>query len=139
MARSEYAWTRFWCPRGAVVQTDDDGYLLDPDSWLGKHANADLLSTSSLTECPCVILLGEAGIGKSREAPKLAKASLDSPALYRDLGTYSNEEALQHEVFESTEVQSWKAGTGVLTVVLDSLDEAMLGIGPVKAVLERKR
>ena len=60
-----YEWKRFWCPRESRIKLSDGGYLVDPDLEWGRLLNSDVLPFVSIVEKPCLVLLGEPGIGKS--------------------------------------------------------------------------
>lgn len=135
-----YDWNRFWCPRGDTIHVTDDGYLVDPESGLGQYSNKQVLLLASMLAKPCLVLLGEAGIGKSTELRTLCVASEVGAAsclLKIDLGAYEDETSLRQDFFESAVFQDWKCGGDTLTVVLDSLDEALLEMPRIKSVLER--
>lgn len=65
MPQQTYNWKRFWCPRERNFSLADFGYLYDPDTEYGKHINPDVVSFEGIADIPCLILLGEPGIGKS--------------------------------------------------------------------------
>ena len=117
-------WKRFWIPRETGPALGLDGYLVDPEDGYGKVANAHARTLEQLEETPCVALLGEPGIGKSRvidaySAGLLAGADAETVLsidfrLHRDLET---------EIFETGSFNQWLAGRSPLTLLLDSLDE----------------
>ena len=57
---------RFWCPRSGHINLADCGYLSDPDTEWGRAHNPDLISFAKISSLPCLVLLGEPGIGKTR-------------------------------------------------------------------------
>src|SRR6185312_15455624 len=65
MTRRKYEWRRFWCRREGNLQLDFQGYLADPegDGWIRQ--TDDVVEFSKLSSTPCVVLLGEPGMGKS--------------------------------------------------------------------------
>jgi hypothetical protein len=66
MSKQNYHWKRFWCPRSSSYSLEDGGYLIDPDTaWDGYKSN--LVTLEDIAAVPCLILLGEPGIGKSNE------------------------------------------------------------------------
>ena len=135
-----YEWTRFWCPRGESITVTDEGYLFDPQSDYGVSLNQRAQPLTSLLSKPCLILLGEAGIGKSTEMKFLQTGSdeeLPTQPLRLDLGEYGDEASLRRDLFESEDYQSWKNGPDILTIVLDSLDEAILEMPKIIFALER--
>ena len=135
-----YDWNRFWCPRGDTIQVTNEGYLTDPESSLGRFSNKQIVPLTSLLARPCLVLLGEAGIGKSTELRTLRAApgaGVAPCSLEIDLGAYGDEISLRRDFFESAVFQDWKCGGDTLTVVLDSLDEALLEMPRIKSALER--
>jgi hypothetical protein len=141
MFKPRYNWKRFWCERGGTFSLSDNGYLTDPDAEYGSMFNPDLLSTEALRETNCAVLLGEPGIGKShcieemwQNENALSKNEPRKPLRF-DLRGYSSEDRLVRDIFESSAVQSWIAGTGHLHIFLDSLDEGLLRIGTLATIL----
>lgn len=61
-----YNWKRYWCPRGGMFQLAAGGYFADPESEWGKLLKQDIFPFDAIANTPCLILLGEPGIGKSR-------------------------------------------------------------------------
>lgn len=139
MTKIAHNWPRFWIPIGQSVPLDGHGFLLDPEH---KHAHyyytgyrARLLN--QLSELPIAILLGEPGIGKSTalkdEFDRMQAA--EQACLYRELNQYHSDSRLISDVFESVELQAWRAGHHHLTLLLDSLDESSLTIPAVARIL----
>ena len=60
-----FDWKRFWAPRGSPTNLSDRGFLADPEGEWSKYLNPDLVTFEHLEKLPCVVLLGEPGIGKS--------------------------------------------------------------------------
>ena len=65
MSNQIYNWKRFWCSRTGSFNLSDGGYLADPDSEWRHLYNPDVISFESITTIPCLVLLGEPGIGKT--------------------------------------------------------------------------
>lgn len=132
---SDYLWKRFWCPREREIFFTDKGYLADPDNE-GSYCNSHLMPFEAIANVPCLILLGEPGIGKSTAlATYLQKAQYDKSAqtryLHRDLRAYSSELQLQRALFSHPEITSWQSDSSILHLFLDSLDESLLYIKTV--------
>src|SRR6266404_1760204 len=138
-SQPRYNWKRFWCERGGTFSLSDDGYLTNPDAEYRSLQNPDLVSTEALQQTACAVLLGEPGIGKSHCIREMWKTETvpdnQRPTLWFDLRAYGSEERLIRDIFESSAVQSWTAGTGFLHIFLDSLDEGLLRIGTLAAIL----
>lgn len=119
-----------------------DGYIMDHRGEDAALLNPDVIAATDVGDRPVVVVLGEAGIGKSDVLSTLRAAARadDGPhgVLSTDLGLYANVDDLNREVFESDQWKGWIAGDERLTLVLDSLDEAMTGIKNVVGLFQRK-
>jgi len=136
-----YNWTRFWCPRTGTMNLSDRGYLSDPESEFGHIYNPDLVTFDSIAATPCLGLLGEPGIGKSH-AMRVAEKGIDDKtrkgddkALWLDLRSFRSEDRLVRRLFENPVFQSWTKDNHCLHLFLDSLDECLLRIDTVGALL----
>ena len=89
---NKYNWKRFWCPRDGSIDLSDDGFLCDPETEFFKYVKSDVVSFEEIADKPCLILLGEPGIGKSialsDEFNILSKQN--HKCFYKDLGLYGN-------------------------------------------------
>src|SRR5688572_21397929 len=138
MTSSDYHWTRYWCAREGHFSVDAQGYLLVPDA--GVDATGAVLF-EAVNELPCLILLGEPGIGKSRSlqsafAGEKANAALSGDAaLSYNLRSFGTEDRLVRTIFESAEVREWIQSDRTLSLFLDSFDEALLRIEVLAALL----
>ena len=134
MARINYGWTRYWCPRGESIQVTSDGFLLNP----GRYCNSHLRTLESLLGEPCLVLLGEAGIGKTTELRTVVDNADDGmKTVHLDLGEYGSEESLRRELFDDGVIGEWRNGDYCLAIFLDGLDEALLESPRIKSVVER--
>lgn len=141
MTEPRYNWTRFWCPRDGAYSLSDGGFLYDPESEYGDRLNPHVRKFDQIAATPCLVLLGEPGIGKSHELEQArlseeaaAKARGDT-SLFFDLRAFSTDALLYSQLFDSTEFRAWQAGTGRLCLFLDSLDEGLLNIKTLAAFL----
>lgn len=135
-----FEWKRFWSLREETIDLSDGGFLSDPDSKWGKYYNPNLVTFEHFAEVPCVALLGEPGIGKSWSLSHYSTALRSSlknneKLLYLDLRSFGNEQRLVEELFESTDFDAWRKGDGVMHLLLDSLDECLLRIDNIAALL----
>lgn len=137
-----YPWKRLWCPREGNLNLSDRGYLWDPE-WLDLSGfdKSQLRSLDKLQEIPCLVLLGEPGIGKStaiEESFSLLKPSLEAQGdlvKFFNLGNYGNEDRLILELFRNEQIRLWKDSGHRLHLFLDSLDEGRLRIDQLASVL----
>ncbi|MBE9069963.1 hypothetical protein IQ260_25305, partial [Leptolyngbya cf. ectocarpi LEGE 11479] len=122
-----YDWKRFWYPQGTQIQVCDRGYLIDPTSEWGKYTNPELVELKKLADIPCLVLLGEPGIGKSHEIKKLehytySLADDDGDILPLPLRSCIN---LRQDLLQNNQFIDWQKGKHDLYVFLDSLDEGL--------------
>lgn len=141
MSSEPYNWKRFWYPRGKNISLADRGYLDDPTSKYGLFLNSNVVPFESLATIPCLALLGEPGIGKTKAIEAALKA-IDSgvkekgtQTLSLDLRSYGSEDRLVRKLFESQTFISWIQGTHRLYLFLDSLDECLLRINTLTTLL----
>lgn len=130
VSKQIYNWKRFFCPRTAQIDLSDRGYLVDPQSEWGKHYNPGLVGLEAIADIPCLILLGEPGIGKSQEMENLrsyTETKINSPHTIFKLNLRSCT-SLKEDLFQDEEFIAWKDGTHRLYLFLDSLDEGLLEI-----------
>lgn len=130
MLKKDYDWKRFWCPRSGSINLADGGYLYDPDAEWGKAYSPDLVSLEAIADVPCLVLLGEPGIGKSRELENLKvftekKISEPSQVLELNLRSFTS---LKEDLFKDETFTDWLRGSNHLYLFLDSLDEGLLSI-----------
>lgn len=119
----------------------DGGYLYDSDSEWGRIYNPDVVPFESITEIPCLALLGEPGIGKSyamqteRDVINTETQERGKRTLWLDLRSYGSDDRLVRDLFESPMFISWTKGERPLQVFLDSFDECLLRIDSLAALL----
>lgn len=132
-----YDWKRYWCPREGAFNLSDGGYLVEPEGEYGRILAQDVRPFADITTTPCLILLGEPGIGKTTAVEDIAASeSADLATLKVDLGEYSTDDRLFRHVFESEAVRAWLSGTHTISVLLDSLDECR--VAGIAKVLSRE-
>jgi predicted NACHT family NTPase len=141
MSNKTYNWKRFWCPREGRLNLSDNGYLWDPDAEFGSIYNPDVTPFESISKYPCLALLGEPGMGKST-AMQSEKHSIDSrvsecgdASLWVDLRSFQTDLRLVQSVFGDPAFQAWLTGKHRLHLFLDSLDECLLRVDTVAALL----
>ncbi|WNZ22630.1 hypothetical protein HJG54_07010 [Leptolyngbya sp. NK1-12] len=137
MSKQDYEWKRFWCPRSGSINLTDGGYSYDPDAEWGKAYNPDLVSLEAIAEIPCLVLLGEPGIGKSQELENLKaltekKICNSSQILDLNLRSCTN---LKADLFKDETFTDWLGNSYRLYLFLDSLDEGLLSIPTLAAGL----
>ena len=138
MQQQTYDWKRFWYPQGSQILTDNNGYLIDPTvDWI-QYSSTKLIELAKLSDIPCLVLLGEPGIGKTKTIERyVTRKAKDNPEqlLHLNLNSHGSEDRLLRKLFESPKFQAWIQGNQHLEIVLDSLDECLLRISNVMALL----
>jgi len=127
-----YPWPRFWTAPGENI---DDGFFSDRSSSIFARAtDASLLS--DLVDDPCLVLLGEPGLGKSHAvADAVAELRHAGHAVHLvELGAYEEGASLVGAIVDSPAWREWRESDDVLFLFLDGLDEALLR---VKAIHKR--
>lgn len=109
----------------------DGGFLADPAAEQYASALKHLVSTDALPTPPVLVLLGEAGLGKSVEVRRLAGKT----AQLVDLGEFGDENVFERELSDQLRVAAAVEGGAVL--VLDALDEILIGIPKAAATILR--
>jgi len=138
---SRYDWKRFWCPRNASVDLSDGGYLSDPDTTWGQAANPDLVTSTAIADTPCLILLGGPGIGKTTtmeqelERVRPSDAGNEIQTLWIDVGNCANVRGFLDELSENSTFRDWRAGSSLLRLYLDGLDESVVWSGNITRAL----
>jgi hypothetical protein len=134
MSPSSYNWKRFWSLRDGGFYVDGNGFLLR-----SEYFKKDTVEFQSISEIPCLILLGEPGIGKSyalRDAIQSVSESFHSDKCFPlDLRSFGTETRLYDALFKSSEINEWVNGTYRLHLFLDSFDECLLRVDTVAALL----
>lgn len=130
-ATHRYPWPRFWTRPGDNI---DDGFFADASSILGEGGDAAQLS--ELLNDPCIVLLGEPGLGKTHAIDDAVAELRRSGNRVHEvaLGAYEDGESLIGAIVDSVAWRTWRASDDVLFLFLDALDEALLH---VKAIHKR--
>ena len=144
MPSQVYTWKRFWCPRSGHNDLRDGGYLVNPDSKWGHFYKSDSVAFETISEIPCLVLLGEAGMGKTTAAEQAYRqvcqklSDSEDVCLWFRLGYYSLDKDLCDAIFGNETFQAWRKGKHKLYLFLDSLDEGLLSIGKLVIILKRE-
>ena len=136
-------WKRFWCPREGSYELTGEGYLWDYDAST-YFKDSGIVTLDNLFDIPCLILLGEPGIGKSTEISKHAQfieertGETGDDFLRFDLKDYQTDQMLFDDIFQNPTLKKWQKGKNRLYLFLDSLDEALLNINVLSTALPNK-
>jgi len=144
MPNQDYNWKRFWCPQSDSIRLNG-GYLPDPDSDWGRACNPKLVNFEAIADLPCLVLLGEAGMGKTTALETAHKQIFERMEDAEDvclplfrLGDYGSDTELCNAIFRSEVFQAWHQGTHKLHLFFDSLDEGVLSIKILVRILKRE-
>ncbi|MFA5045969.1 MAG: hypothetical protein WC542_08575 [Paludibacter sp.] len=134
-------WQRFWCKSKNDIKLDMDGFLSDPT--IKKfNAETNIFDFETISSIQCLILLGEAGSGKSTtiesEYKKQTRNNIDDIILYKNLNEYGDENRFINEVFESNEINDWILSDKNLIIFLDSYDECLLEIKKLPLIIKKQ-
>lgn len=138
-----YPWKRYWIKQGEQPAMDA-GLFVEPveksvfTNWFAARSNG--FSLRDLRAVPCLVLLGDVGMGKSTtiqqeaEALQTALAGQKHEVVYEDLKRLS-ETQIDRRIFQSSQVEGWSQGEHALTLFLDSLDECWRRIEALELLL----
>lgn len=139
-AKVIYPWKRYWVKQGENP-TMDDGLFREPLTgirWFRGASNG--VTLLELADAPCLVLLGDVGMGKSTTLElaanelKTAFADQKHAVLYLDLKRLS-EHQIERRIFGRPEVEGWLRGDHSLTLFLDSLDECWRRIDALEVLI----
>jgi hypothetical protein len=91
---------------------------------LAKYFHTDAVSFASISPFPCLVTTSEPGSGKTTDV-----------VVALNLRDFASDQRLSERVFQSPEIQKWRAGISTLHLFFDSVDEALLRIDNIGAVL----
>lgn len=136
---TKYLWERYLAKRDGRIDLSDYGFLNDPsNAWTGS-GNQNLHKLPDLDQIPFAGILGEPGIGKTiifaDEPDRVRNAKADRRVLSLDLRSIGSDGLLYRKLFEAPEFLEWSAGDSELFIYLDSLDECLLRVDTVAALL----
>ena len=140
----KYNWKRFWCPRSGKFDLSDGGFLSDPEGEYSKWIMQDVVPFESISKYPCLVLLGEPGIGKSIAMKSFFEEfqDLDTDSgenlLFINLNEYGDESRLICDVFGCEVFDRWKNGSHILHLFIDSLDECRIRIPQVATIFKNR-
>jgi predicted NACHT family NTPase len=136
-----YSWKRLWYPRTSTGNLLEEYTLHRSDvSWLHLDIPVQGQPFEAMAHIPCLILLGELGIGKTRELKQqesYTREHLSEKTLLFDLSGYQNETELRQSLIEDPRFQAWLTGTHSLHLFLDSFDEGLLTMSVLSKLLSR--
>ena len=111
LASERFSWRRWRCPADEDPPVSS-GFLDDPAGPFASYFDYALVELAQLDHVRCLVLLGEAGMGKSSELEveeqRLRAARL--PAVKFDLGAEPDVPSLRDTVLTSPEVTTWLRG-----------------------------
>ena len=144
MPSQDYKWKRFWYPPSVNLNFACGGYLCNPEEKWGHIYNPDLVTFDTISQKPCLVLLGEAGMGKTTEAEQAHYQVIqrlngsEDVCLWFRLGDYESDKDLCDAIFRNETFLAWYRGKHKLHLFLDSLDEGLLSIGKLVIILKRE-
>jgi hypothetical protein len=138
IAGDHVAWRRWWFPDEAAIGMSD-GLLHDPSGEYTRYLNPGAARLDEYADCRGIILLADAGMGKSFElTAEIARRRAAGQHVARlDLGTYLSAGEVKDAVRGA--VSAWEAsGADDLALALDGFDEPILEIRNLSDVLLRE-
>jgi predicted NACHT family NTPase len=135
-----YHWQRLWVPRSVTRPQGGSEYPATRDDVGQSSDHTGEVPLEALLNIPCLVLLGEPGIGKTRalKGAQTHAQGLNRETLWFELGGYQSDELLCKSLFGDSTFQDWLDGTHHLDLFLDSFDEGRLTIRVLAALLARE-
>ncbi|MBK7078182.1 MAG: hypothetical protein IPH44_38545 [Myxococcales bacterium] len=114
-------WRRFWCARDGSYSLADGGFLVDPETDYGQHFHS-VDPLDRLVDVPCMVLLGEPGIGKSTVVKREARRLIESGrrVVLVDLALPTQRQALRRSV-----ERAGATNASPTYIFIDALDEGL--------------
>ncbi|GEM_PF-3775160 len=138
--KHNYNWQRYWYKRGEELSIEN-GFLKVPKNKYEINKN-NIVTFDSICDKDCLILLGDAGLGKStvmtEEVQKLKNKLEEKNIMNVDLRSASSDRRLDKLIFEKSVFVNWMNGNYDLYLFLDSLDEGLLQVGALGQILIEK-
>ena len=140
----EYNWQRRWIPVDIGDAGSAGSVSARERTFLAiweMQGSVDGVYLAALRNVPCLVLLGEPGMGKSyalRREQKSAEAVIDSDSIISfsvDLAGCQDEYDLRTRLFDNNKYRDWKAGTRHLVMYIDSVDQALESAADVVTVV----
>lgn len=145
MTQQLYHWPRFW------HLSDEDTSSIDPNLSL-PHIWSDWTSSSrryksqfqlsELLDIPCLVLLGEPGMGKSQNLIELRQTlnnDENNRYCFFNLADFTSSSEMVQEVFtDNLDFVDWQIGSFNLHLFLDSLDEAIIQTRQITPWLQKR-
>lgn len=127
-----YDWKRYWYKAGSTSRSTS-GFLKVYRIGAEIITSPDVVAFEQISQTPCLILLGESGMGKSHAicSEYVAVASKNNEALFFKLGFLGSETTLYNDLFQSKKFLAWIHGSHHLHLFLDGLDECQSRIRTV--------
>ncbi|MGF9977357.1 NACHT domain-containing protein [Viridibacillus arvi] len=134
-----HAWKRYWYERGQQLPYKDG--FFEPENISMFSDEFSIVPIQEILNKPCLVLLGEAGLGKStiiEQTVTELKETLGESVqeiLYCDLRLISSAENLNKSIFENKVFVDWISSNNKLYIFLDSFDEGLLQVGVLADLL----
>ena len=125
---------RFWIKPEETIDLSDSGFLPDPDVEWGKIWSPALRGFETIAATRCLCLLGEPGMGKST-ALRDAFEQQDGPKAFVDLRPCASGQDVREAIFRRADYLAWLTSGSALALFIDSLDECLLRVDNVAAIL----
>lgn len=128
-------WTRYWCPLGQPINCGDSGreFLADPDGDFGRIWSPNTFELEQILGRPCLILVGEPGIGKTTAIELAREAIVSRPGadpnpLWLGFREIPTEQVFHRRTVETDKWQTWLRSETRLTLVVDGIDEGLIRV-----------
>ncbi len=143
MSSLNFPWVRYWYAQnqapyfydGLLYVYDSEYKLVDKN-----HNSNQFVELHTLLHIPCLILLGEPGMGKTsalQESFRRLNENGEDLYILHNLADLETADELTETVFEDEKLVAWQQDNSILHLFLDSLDEARIHIRTITTKLTR--
>ncbi len=129
-AQEKYLWTRWWVPLGQAVPVTG-GFPEDPGGPYAEYLDLPTQRLKDLDEVACLVLLGDAGMGKSTELAddEVRHTASGTPCLLLDLGAEERWADVEDALLSNRALSAWRQQPdGPFVLLIDSVDEVAVSM-----------
>ena len=136
-----YDWQRIWIPRdiggSRGIEANDRARAFEAP-WQLDGAEAGV-TLRQLRHVPCLVLLGEPGMGKTYTTrQEYHEVERQQAAMHVDLQGSASSREVRKRLFKSDRFRNWKNGQHKLTMFVDSVDRCQLPPSDVIGVISNQ-
>ncbi|MBI3608862.1 MAG: hypothetical protein HY207_12920 [Nitrospirae bacterium] len=121
-----------------------DGFLTNPEDEMGRIFNPNVKEIGQLLDLPCLVLVGEPGLGKTTalnaiRPDLISRLSSERNLIWEDMRSVPDPATFRQRVFETPEWTTWRSSQHEkLILVVDGVDEGLMRLSNFVPFLTRE-